>query len=276
MRTREYLKPWLVPRDVEAIVDGLNLGRRNDQTGSASYDPWGLNPDTTKMTFTVVRWLYDTYFRVVANGLDNVPATGRVLLVGNHGGQLPIDGVLVSYAVASKSEGARLPRSMIERWFPSVPFLGNWMNSVGGVIGDPKNCAKMLERDEALVVFPEGIRGSGKPYRLRYQLQRFGHGFMHLALEHDTPIVPVGVVGCEETMPSLGNLRPAARLLGLPYLPLALSAVLPARVVLNFGTPLHFNGAPEGEAEVARRVEVVKDAIRDLIDRGIEQRRDLL
>jgi len=275
MRTRRYLKSRLVPRDVEAIVDGLRLGHTGS-TGSTGYDPWGLNPDTTKMTFTVVRWLYERYFRVVAHGLDNVPASGRVLLVGNHGGQLPLDGVLVSYAVASRGSGARLPRSMIERWFPSVPFLGNWMSSVGGVIGDPKNCAKMLEREEALVVFPEGIRGSGKPYRLRYQLQRFGHGFMHLAMEHDTLIVPVGIVGCEETMPSLGNMRPVARLLGLPYLPLALPAVLPARVVLNFGAPLYFGGEPGSEAEVALRVETVKDAIRDLIDQGIAQRRDLI
>ncbi|RJS92892.1 lysophospholipid acyltransferase family protein [Salinisphaera sp. Q1T1-3] len=271
MRTRQFLKPRLVPRDVEAIVDNLPMGN----IGSAGYDPWGLNPDTAKITFTLVRWLYDHYFRVVANGLENVAPEGRLLLVGNHGGQLPVDGVLVSYAVASRNDGARLPRSMIERWFPSVPFLGNWMNSVGGVIGDPKNCAKMLERDEAIVVFPEGIRGSGKPYHLRYQLQRFGHGFMHLAMEHDAPIVPVGVVGCEETMPSLANIKPVARMLGMPYFPLSPLVPLPARVVLNFGKPMHFANDVRGEADVARRVEQVKDAIRDLIDAGVAQRQHL-
>src|SRR3546814_6220486 len=93
----------------------------------------------------------------------------------------------------------------------------------------------MLEQGEAIIVFPEGVRGSGKPYRQRYQLQRFGNGFMHMAMQTGATIVPVGVVGCEETMPSLANLSPLAKLLGLPYVPLAPLLPLPARVYLNFG-----------------------------------------
>lgn len=271
MRIRQYLKPRIVSREVESIVDRLPMGN----IGTLGYDPWGLNPDTAKITFTAVRWLYENYFRVQAHGLDHVASSGRLLIVGNHSGQLPMDGVLVSFAVANKDEGARLPRSMIERWFPSVPFLGNWMNSVGGVIGDPRNCAKMLEREEAIVVFPEGVRGSGKPYRLRYQLQRFGHGFMHLAMEHNTPIVPVGVVGCEETMPSLVNIRSLARMLGMPYFPLSPLVPLPARVILNFGKPMHFANDVVGACDVEWRVAEVKDAIRDLIDLGIEQRKSI-
>lgn len=271
MRTRKFLKPRTVSREVETLIDRLP----KSNVGSQGYDPWGLNPDTAKISFVAVRWLYRHYFRVQASGLENVAGSGRLLIVGNHSGQLPMDGVLVSFAVANKEHEARLPRSMIERWFPSVPFLGNWMNSVGGVIGDPKNCAKMLERDEALVVFPEGVRGSGKSYRLRYQLQRFGHGFMHLAMEHNTPIVPVGVVGCEETMPSLGNIRPIARALGTPYFPLSPWVPLPARVVLNFGRPMHYANDAASERDVEWRVEEVKDAIRDLIDLGIAQRKSI-
>jgi len=271
MRVRQFLKPRTVTREVDALVDALP----KHNMGSQGYDPWGLNPDTAKISFMAVRWLYDNYFRARAFGLDNIPAEGRLLIVGNHSGQLPMDGVMVSFAVANQPENARLPRSMIERWFPSVPFLGNWMNSVGGVIGDPKNCAKMLERDEAIVVFPEGIRGSGKSYRLRYQLQRFGHGFMHLAMEHNTPIVPVGVVGCEETMPSLANIKPLARVLGLPYFPLAPLVPLPARVFMNFGKPMHYANDARNERDVEWRVEEVKDAIRDLIDTGIAQRKSI-
>ncbi|ERJ20538.1 1-acyl-sn-glycerol-3-phosphate acyltransferase protein [Salinisphaera shabanensis E1L3A] len=271
MRTRQFLKPRTVGRDVDQLVDALP----KHNIGTQGYDPWGLNPDTAKITFTAVRWLYQNYFRVQAQGLEHIPGEGRLLIVGNHSGQLPMDGVMVSFAVANKSENARLPRSMIERWFPSVPFLGNWMNSVGGVIGDPKNCGKMLEREESIVVFPEGIRGSGKPYRLRYQLQRFGHGFMHLAMEHNAPIVPVGVVGCEETMPSLVNIKPLARMLGMPYFPLAPLVPLPARVFLNFGKPMHFANDARNERDVEWRVEEVKDAIRDLIDTGIAQRKSI-
>ncbi|MDN5862685.1 MAG: 1-acyl-sn-glycerol-3-phosphate acyltransferase, partial [Salinisphaera sp.] len=178
----------------------------------------------------------------------------------------------LSYAVTTNPRGARLPRAMVERWFPTVPFLGNLINAAGGVVGDPVTCAKLLQREEAVIVFPEGIRGSGKPYRLRYQLQRFGHGFMHLAMEHDTPIVPVGIVGAEETMPSLVNIKPLARLLNLPYFPLGPLLPLPARMTLVFGAPMHFPASPSDAATVGRRVEQAKDAIYDLIEQGLASR----
>lgn len=265
---RQFLKQRTNTREVDAIFDALP----HQNIGSQGYDPWGLNLDSARAAYAAVRWWYENYFRVEAHGLDNLPPSGRLLIIGNHSGQLPLDGVLVSFAVTSKAEHPRMPRAMIERWFPSVPFLGNLLNSLGAVVGDPKNCAKMLEREESVVVFPEGIRGSGKPYRLRYQLQRFGHGFMHLAMEHNTPIVPVGIVGCEETMPSLTNIKPLANLLKMPYFPLAPLLPLPARVVINFGAPMHFDNNAGSAREVADRVEQVKDAIRDLIDRGIAQR----
>lgn len=268
MRMRQFLKPRMVSREVEQHVDALP----DRNIGSQGYDPWGLNLDSTKIAYSSLRWLYEKYFRVQAHGLEHIPAQGRLLIIGNHSGQVPLDGALVSFAAIEKAEHPRLPRAMIERWFPSVPFVGNILSSFGAVVGDPVNCVKMLERDETVVVFPEGIRGSGKPYRLRYQLQGFGHGFMHLAMEHSTPIVPVGIVGCEETMPSLGNVKPLARLLKMPYFPFAAPLPLPARVVLNFGEPMHFANDAGNAREVADRVEQVSDAIRGLIDRGIAQR----
>ena len=153
-----------------------------------------------------------------------------------------------------------------------ISWLGNFLNALGGVIGDPVNCARMLEMDEAIIVFPEGVRGSGKLYRKRYQLQRFGNGFMHLAMTHRAPIVPVGIVGCEETMPALANLAPVARLLGLPYLPIVPSLLpLPARVYLNFGKPMVFDPAAS-EHEVSEQVEAVKAELRRLIQVGLDER----
>lgn len=268
---RNYLKPRVVSEEAERMVDALP--RHN--VGSQGYDPWGLNLDTAKIAFTFVRWMYEEYFRVEAVGLENIPPEGRLLIIGNHSGQLPMDGVMVAHALATNPHGPRLPRTMIERWFSSVPFLGNLMNQLGGVVGDPMNCAKMLEREEAIIVFPEGIRGSGKPYRLRYQLQRFGHGFMHLAMEHKTPIVPVGIVGAEETMPSLANVKPLARMLNVPYFPLAPLMPLPAKIVLHFGEPMYFDNDAQNEDEVGGRVEMVQDAIRDLIDAGLAKRKSL-
>lgn len=268
MQLRHFLKSRVVSPEVERIVDAWP----QTNVGSQGYDPWGFNAETAKIAFQAVHWLYHKYFRVVASGLENVPTSGRLLLIGNHSGQLPMDGVLVSYAVQSNPAGGRLSRAMIERWFPTVPYLGNFLNSCGAVLGDPVNCVKMLEREEAVVVFPEGIRGSGKPYRLRYQLQRFGHGFMHLAMAHGTPVVPVGVVGCEETMPSLTNIKPLANLLSLPYFPLAPLVPLPAKVYLNFGAPMYYADDGVTAEVVERRVEEVRDAIRGLIETGLAQR----
>lgn len=265
---REAILRRIVTPEIEALIE-----RVPKRTGSFGYDAWGYDESKVKLGAGLMRLLYEHYFRVTAQGLENIPAEGRVLIVGNHSGQLPMDGVLVGYALLTNPQGPRAARAMIERFFPTVPFLGNLLNGLGAVIGDPLNCAKMLEADETIIVFPEGVRGSGKPYSKRYQLQRFGNGFVHLAMAHRTPIVPVGIVGCEETMPSLGNIAPLAKLLGIPYAPIVPALLpLPARVSLNFGAPIHFGPEPCSEKEVTARVEQVKDAIRDLIDKGLAER----
>ena len=207
--------------------------------------------------------------------MENIPAEGPVLIIANHSGQLPIDGLLIGYALASREKDARIPRAMIERFFPTVPWLGNLLNEVGAVLGDPVNCAKMLANDEAVIVFPEGIRGSGKLYHDRYQLKRFGNGFMHLAMKYKAPIVPVGVVGCEETIPAIANIKPLAKALGIPYAPVAMPVVLPAKVHLNFGAQMYFDDLEIPEEQVTERVEKVKAEISRLIDKGLSERKRL-
>ena len=264
---KQRIASALVTPEIEALVGSIPK-----PVGSFGYDPWGYNEDSFKLGLGIAKQLYDKYFRVVAHGLENILAEGRVLLIGNHSGQLPMDGVLVGVAAATNPHGPRLARAMIERFFPTIPWLGNWLNALGGVIGDPVNCSRMLEMDEAVIVFPEGVRGSGKLYAKRYQLQRFGNGFMHLAMNHRTPIVPVGIVGCEETMPAIANLSPIAKLLGIPYLPIVPSLVpLPARVYLNFGKPMFFEPVAS-EAQATEQVEAVKTEIRRLIQAGLDER----
>jgi len=266
---KSLLKKALVSREMEEIFDRVP----KEAVGSYGYDPWGASLEGSKIGLAIFKRFYDNYFRVQAFGLENVPKTGRVLIIANHSGQLPLDGVMISIAVATNPNGPRAPRAMIERFFPTVPFVGNLLNEVGSVIGDPINCIRMLERDECVIVFPEGVRGSGKLYSKRYQLQRFGHGFMHLAMQTGAPIVPVGVVGCEETMPSIANIKPLANLLGLPYVPVTVPFPLPARVVLSFGEPLHFPREVISEEHVAENVERVKEKIRALIKHGLHQRK---
>ncbi|QSP93700.1 acyltransferase family protein [Marinobacter salinisoli] len=267
MGLTSLIKSKLVPRALEQHID-----RIQKPIGSLGYDPWGYNNNAIKYGLGLLKPIYERYFRVQAHGVENVPADGPVLLIANHSGQLPIDGLLIGYALAAREESPRIPRAMIERFFPTVPWLGNLLNEVGAVLGDPVNCAKMLANNEAIIVFPEGIRGSGKLYHDRYELKRFGNGFMHLAMKYKAPIVPVGVVGCEETIPAIANIKPLAKALGVPYVPVALPVVLPAKVHLNFGAPMYFDDLEIPEEQVTERVETVKAEINRLIDKGLSER----
>lgn len=268
MKVREMLKNLLVSRETDQFVNSMPK-----RVGSFGYDPWGYNSETYKIALSVFKPIYERYFRVETRGLENVPNKGRVLVIANHSGQLPIDGALVGYALATNTHGPRAVRAMIERWFPTAPFIGNLLNEFGAVLGDPVNCEKMLNNDECIIVFPEGIRGAGKPWSQRYKLQRFGLGFMHLAMQTNTPILPVGIVGCEETMPTPFHLNMLAKLLNLPYVPVTTPVPLPAKVRLNFGKPMLFEGPVGTEDDIAIKVERVKEEINRLIEQGLVDRK---
>lgn len=255
---------------------GLEAAIRASQKpiGSLNYDRWGFNLETSLLGLAAAKPFYEHYFRTRTFGLENIPASGRVLIIANHSGYLPVDGILIGIAMATNPTGPRLPRAMMERFLPTLPYVGNWLNAVGAVVGDVQNCIDMLRQEEAIIVFPEGVRGTGKGYSRRYQLQRFGNGFMHLAMETNTPIIPVGVVGCEESLPMFGNIRPLARLLGVPYIPVAAPFPLPTPVTLHFGKPLLFNGPVDSEQTVTGHVETVKTAIASLLQEGLMLRQE--
>lgn len=262
------LKRLVVTPEIKAAYS-----RITKEVGSFGYDAWGYSRQGSMIGLGVFKKLYDNYFRVKTQGLENMPESGRVLVIANHSGQLPMDGAMVAIAVATNPNGPRAPRIMIERFFPTVPFVGNILNQGGAVIGDPINCIRMLKREECVIAFPEGVRGSGKLFKKRYKLQRFGYGFMHIAMSTDTPIVPVGVVGCEETMPAFANIKPLAKLLGVPYVPVTIPFPLPSKIYLNFGEPLTFEDEIDSEKQVIDNVEKVKNSIRELIKKGLSQKK---
>lgn len=257
------------------------LLRASPPTNSAGFDEFGLHPETAISALAAVRPIYDKYFRVEAHGLENVPS-GRVLLIANHGGQLPLDGMLIAIAMALYADPPRFVRGMVERWFPSLPFVSPLFVRSGQTVGDPQNCRRLLEQENAVMVFPEGVRGSGKTIWKRYQLQRFGTGFVRLALETDSPIVPIAVIGAEEVYPSIYNAKTLAKLMGAPYAPITpffpllgpLGALpLPCKIRLHFGAPLRFEGdwdAPDGE--IQEKVNAVTSAIEGLIAKGRDER----
>lgn len=246
-----------------------------NKVGSHGVDAFGFNIKSVKQTIGFAKFLYEKYFRVETFGLENIPKDGRVLIIGNHSGQLPIDGVLLGYAMLTNPHGPRAPKAMAERFFPTLPFIGNWINTFGAVIGDTTNCERMLENEEAIIVFPEGVRGSGKTFDKRYKLQRFGYGFMHLAMKHNTPIIPVGIVGMEESIISIADIKPLAKLLAVPYIPLALPAVLPTKAFIHFGKPMYFKNDVFKEHEIKERVDEVKNEINKLIELGLSKRKSI-
>src|SRR5690606_24916578 len=138
-------------------------------------------------------------------------------------------------------------------------------------VGTPANARELLAQEQPLMVFPEGSRGISKPYARRYQLEEFGLGFMRLALETKTPIVPIAVVGAEEQLPSLYNAQTIAKAMGMPALPLIPNLIfpLPVKYRIYFGAPLLFEGDRDDEDRVIRdKVDQVTTAIHTMIQRG--------
>ena len=249
--------------------------------GELGVDSFGYDPHFVKYVASPAMWLYRHYFRVQVEGIENVP-DGRCLLVSNHSGQLPFDGMMIAMSLFQEREPPRYVRSMVEKWIPRLPFVSVFMARVGQVVGTPDNCRRLLERDEAILVFPEGVRGISKTFDKRYQLQQFGTGFMRLALETNTPIVPIGVVGAEEQAPALANLKGLARMFKMPAFPLTPTfpllgpaglLPLPTRYRIYFGKPMTFKGAGDEEDEaVGRNVERVRSVITGLLERGLDER----
>jgi 1-acyl-sn-glycerol-3-phosphate acyltransferase len=277
----------LIGSQVEAAVDKdvvRRLKKLPNKLNEFNYDAWGFHPEMAKYGLTLAAWLYRYYWRAEVFGIEKVP-TGRVLLIANHSGQLPIDGVLIGVAMLMEAEPPRLARAMIERWFGTLPILSTFASRHGQMLGDPKNCIKMLENDECVLVFPEGVKGAGKVWYDRYQLMDFGLGFMRLALKTNTPIVPIGVIGGEEQAPSLYNSKTLSKLFGMPYFPITptfpwlglLGTVpYPTKYRIYFGDPLEFEGDPnDTDEEIQKKVDVVKSKIYKNIRYGLAQRKNI-
>src|SRR5207248_2297685 len=227
---------------------------------------------------TVLRFLYRTYFRAKAFGIEHVPASGRVLLVANHSGQLPFDALVIGAACFLEPAQPRLVRAMVEFFVPTVPFASYLFSRWGQITGTPENCRRLLAADEAVLVFPEGARGISKPFSKRYQLADFGKGFVRLALETRAPIVPIAVIGAEEQAPAF-NAKPLAKLFRMPsfpivpYPPFVAAVPLPVKYRVYFGEPLVFSGDPDDDDEVLdEKVKMVRNRIQSMIHVGLRER----
>lgn len=248
------------------------------------FDPYGFSPEWLRRQLLPAVLLYKYYFRCETHGIDPLPQ-GAALLVANHAGQLPFDAAMLSTALLLEAEPPRIARAMGEYWIPTLPFVSTGLARGGAMVGTPDNCLHMLQRGEMVMVFPEGVRGMNKLYSQRYRLQRFGLGFMRLALASQVPIVPIAIVGSDDQQLAFANLQGIGRLLGMPALPITPTfpwlgplglLPLPVKYRIHFGEPLHFDGDPtEEDASIERKVELVRAAISGMLEQGRRQRRGI-
>jgi 1-acyl-sn-glycerol-3-phosphate acyltransferase len=258
------------------------LARVPMRLGPSGVDPFGFDPEVAKYALIVAAFFHRMWFRTEVHGIENVPR-GRVLLIANHSGQLPLDGMVIGASMFLDAEPPRFIRSMVEKWTQTLPFVGTFFSRCGQVVGVPENARQLLLNEEMLLVFPEGTRGVSKPISKRYQLADFGLGFMRLALETNTPIVPIGLVGAEEQFINFGNIETFAKMFQMPIFPMIPQFLipggqmpLPVKYRLYIGEPLLFDGDPDDDdAVIEEKVWMVRATIQSMINRGLKERKGL-
>jgi 1-acyl-sn-glycerol-3-phosphate acyltransferase len=246
-------------------------------------DGFDFDPEFTERVTNVALWFYRNYWRVEVDGVTNVPSSGRALLVANHAGIVPYDGAMIRTAILAEHPRPRHARMLVVDWAFALPFANLLLTKTGNVLAHPDNATALLERDELVGVFPEGVKGASKPYRDRYRVRRFGRGgFVQVALRTGSPVIPIAVVGSEELHPVIADLRPLAQLLRLPAAPitptfpwLGLGGLvpLPSNWLIAFGKPIDVARFGPDAAENPRLVLELSEEIRQAIQSSINRLR---
>ncbi|WP_314171329.1 lysophospholipid acyltransferase family protein [Streptomyces winkii] len=249
---------------------------RRRVTGEYEVDDFGYDAELTdQVLMSLLRPVYEKYFRVEVRGVENIPDEGSALIVSNHSGTLPLDGLMMQVAVHDNHPANRHLRLLAADLVFMLPVVNALARKAGHTLACSEDAAELLARGEAVGVMPEGFKGLGKPFSERYRLQRFGRGgFVSTALRAGAPIVPCSIVGAEEIYPMVGNAKTLARLLGFPYFPVTptfpwlgpLGAVpLPTKWTIQFGEPIPTDGYPEGSADDPMLMFNLTDQIRETI-----------
>jgi 1-acyl-sn-glycerol-3-phosphate acyltransferase len=245
---------------------------RQDDARLTDVDEWGRSERVRALVRQVGGPLYSRWFRVEWEGLEKIPVEGGALLIGNHAGAIPMDAPVIMHGI--ETEVGRPVYGLADYFFRTVPVVGTLWSRAGGVPARPDNAYRLLHDDQQLVlVFPEGIKGPSKRYAERYQLRRFGRGgFVEIAMRAGVPVLPIAVVGSEETMPVLLQVPQLAELLGLPHFPITANMLLlgplglvvpfPAKMRLRVLDPVTFDVPPDQERYPKSRVMEESERIR--------------
>ncbi|QGV79228.1 lysophospholipid acyltransferase family protein [Streptomyces ficellus] len=257
------------------LAGGLAFLRRRI-TGEYEVDEFGYDAELTdQVLMSLLRPLYEGYFRVEVKGIENIPSEGGALVVANHSGVLPLDGLMMQVAVHDNHPAGRHLRLLAADLVFMLPVVNELARKAGHTLACAEDAERLLQRGEVVGVMPEGFKGIGKPFGERYKLQRFGRGgFVSTALRAGAPIVPCSIVGAEEIYPMIGNLKTLARVLGIPYFPVTptfpwlgpLGALpLPTKWTIQFGEPIPTDGFPPEAAEDPMLMFNLTDQVREQI-----------
>ncbi|MBI1909068.1 MAG: acyltransferase family protein [Deltaproteobacteria bacterium] len=287
----ENLKGLLNPLSLESlrkILIGFWYG--NGANADYKVDDFGMDPLFCQKVRPLFDFLYNTYWRVSVSGLQHIPNEGRGLVVANHSGTLPYDGAMIRMSVENDHPSRRDVRFLVEDFVYHFPFLGTFMYRTGGVRACQENAERLLQNEQLVAVFPEGVKGIGKHFKHRYRLQRFGRGgFIKLALRTGSPIIPTAVIGAEEIHPIIYKSTLLAKPLGIPYLPitptlpwLGLFGLIPfpSKWSIHFGGPILFEEYGPKDADdqllVNKLSEMVREKIQAMIVEALKNRSSVL
>lgn len=239
-------------------------------------DPWGLNINKAIKSLKNIYPLYKHYFKVRVFGKENVKDK-PYMIVSNHTGQIAIDGMLICSAFVLEVSPPRILRPMVERFFTSIPFVGSWAAEGGSVLGDRQNCLNLLEKEQSILVFPEGVRGIAKSTKDFYQLQNFTKGFYRICAQKGIDILPVSVIGAEEFFPYVYQAKTIAKMMGLPALPLSANFIpLPSPVDIHIGKPISIPkelSQDSSDESIDIQVKKIEQVIAEMVKEGLAMRR---
>jgi 1-acyl-sn-glycerol-3-phosphate acyltransferase len=283
-RTSGHLVPLPAPApDPEPLADP----RESD------VDEWGRSERMRALARMLFQPMYEHWFRAEWEGLEKIPTDGGALLVANHAAALPSDAPVIMHGI--ETELQRPVYGLADELFKKMPVVGTLWSRTGGVLAHPDNAYRLLREQRQLVlVFPEGSKGPGKTYNERYQLRRFGRGgFVQIAMRAGVPVIPIAVVGAEESMPMIANVAPVAKALGLPYAPvtanmLAFGPLLgplggllhfPAKFKLRVLDPVHFDEPPDqprySRSKIMDEAEGIRQQIQEALYDMLRHRRSV-
>ncbi|MDZ7675665.1 MAG: lysophospholipid acyltransferase family protein [Acidimicrobiales bacterium] len=281
-RTGAHLVPVPAP-----ATEPLEDPRKSD------VDEWGRSEQMRARARALFQPFYEHWFRVEWEGLDKIPSDGGALLIANHAGAIPSDAPVIMHGIETELE--RPVYGLADEVFKKMPVIGTLWSRAGGVLAHPDNAYRLLrEQNQLVLVFPEGNKGPAKTFNERYRLRRFGRGgFIQIAMRAGVPIVPIAVVGAEESMPTIANIAPLAKALGLPYLPVTANMVTfgpllgplgaflyyPAKFKLRVLDPIHLDVPPDqprySRSKVMDESEVIRQQIQEALYDMLRTRRSV-